>query len=298
MFPLQRDKESLREKDLKKSVSFISSIIFAVALIIATPLRVLQYKNNIEAGTGFYTSTGVAVYLFYGIMVAAFVAFIALSLMNRKKLALDFTAKKNPIIAAACFISSIFCFYNGISSLMAPVDSSTPVYTVTTTSTALVGTLEKGAAICGILSGLYFVCLAVSFFVGKSCGENYKILSLFPAIWSSIRLITRFTRTVSYIRVSDLLLEMLMLAALALFFMAFAQNNSKVNGEGTEGKLLVCGFTGALLGFVVAIPRIILVLTGNESLMYELSSLELGDIGLALFAVTMVSSRLKGKKAE
>lgn len=281
---------------MKKSVSLLPTVIFAVALLIALPLRMLQYKNNIEGGTGFYINIDAAVIVFYAVLAAAFVAIFVLTTANRKNMVLDCSEKRNVIFGIVALICAILCVYGGISDFLAPVSTEPPVYTVTTTSAALLVSLNKSAAVCEILSGIYFALSGAMFISGKGCGEMFKILSLFPAIRCAIRLIARFTRTVSYIRVSDLFLEMLMLACFALFFMAYAQNNSKVNGEGTESKLMLFGLSGALLGFVVAVPRLVLVITGNENLMYELSAFEISDLALALFSVVTVAGRIINKE--
>ncbi len=300
MFPFPKDKSHKKEaKDLKKSVSLLPTVIFAVALVIALPLRMLQYKNNIEAGTGFYLSVDAAVIAFYAILAVAFAAIFVMAIKDRKNMILDRTAKRSIVIGAVTLVSAILCVYGGISDFLTPVSTEAPVYTVTTTSAALLVSLNKSAAVCEILSGIYFALSGAMFISGKGCGEIFKLLSLFPAIWSAIRLVARFTRTVSYIRVSDLFLEMLMLACFALFFMAYAQNNSKVNGEGTESKLMLFGLFGALLGFIVAVPRLVLVITGSENLMYELSAFEIGDLALALFSVAAVAGRIiKKEKSE
>ena len=288
MFPFRKDKEGIK---MKKSFSLIPLIIFAVAVVITLPLRILQYKNSIEPGTGFYTEVSPLVILFYVVIGLAFIGITVITFINGKKLAFSNDVDKNIPLGAVSFICALICLFGAVKVLLTPVSTATPVYTVTTTSTALTGILDKAAAILGIITGIYFAVIGASYISGKGTGSQFKIISLAAPLWCAIRLVARFTRTVSYIRVSDLLLEMLMLACMTLFFMSFAQLNSKVNPEGNEKKAVIFGYTGALLGFVVAIPRLVLAITGNTDVLYELSSFEIYDIGLALFSIVMVAER-------
>ena len=65
--------------------------------------------------------------------------------------------------------------------------------------------------------------------------------SISTSPFNRFRLVFRFTRTISYIRVSDLMLEMLMLVFFIMFFMAFAQVNSRVDPNKKEWKIAAYG---------------------------------------------------------
>lgn len=80
-----------------KSGFGIGAVIFAVAAIIALPLRIIQYFTVIEGGTGFYTENSLSVYLLYIILSAAVIAFIVTGLTKTKKLDYSREAEKRPV---------------------------------------------------------------------------------------------------------------------------------------------------------------------------------------------------------
>ena len=145
--------------------------------------------------------------------------------------------------------------------------------------------------VVGVAVGLFFILLGTSFILGKRT-DIFKILSLTPVIWLIIRLIMRFTRTISYLRVSDITLEMLSLIFLILFFMAFAQVNSNVEAKGNEWKTVGFGFPAVLLALNLFIPRAILVLSGNAGLMHILSRADVSDLALSIFIIAAVLTRI------
>ncbi len=137
--------------------------------------------------------------------------------------------------------------------------------------------------------------LTIGSFSGKTSGTEYRILSLAPVFWSIIRMVGRFMRTISYVRVSELLFEMVMLMFMIMFFMAFAQSNSKVNEKDCIWKVAAYGIPAALLALVCSVPRIILSILGSADLIYSQSSIEFADLGIALFIITVVLTKVVAK---
>ena len=149
-----------------------------------------------------------------------------------------------------------------------------------------------GQVALSFLSAIYFVILCLSALIGKASGSQFRILSLAPVLWSMLRMILRFTRTISYVRVSELLFEMVMLVFMIMFFMAFAQCNSKVNEDDCKWKLAAYGLPAALMALVTFVPRLILSLVGSADIIYSQSALELSDFAVALFIIATVFTRV------
>ena len=146
-----------------------------------------------------------------------------------------------------------------------------------------------------VLGEIVVVILTIGSFSGKTSGTEYRILSLTPVFWSIIRMVGRFMRTISYVRVSELLFEMVMLVFMIMFFMAFAQCNSKVNEKDCIWKVAAYGLPAALLALVCSVPRIILSLIGSADLIYSQSSVEFADLGIALFIIAVVLTKVISK---
>ena len=275
-------------KTNSSKLTLIQASVLAVSLIITLPLRLWQY-SYIEPHTGFWKEINTSIIAFYAIGAAAILFFIFSSFFARKSLAFEGSAMKlvGPgILSFTCAVSILFSVYGDLSSMN--IDSTPYVVSPTTSFHGIFYVQQLFA----VLSALYFLLLGVSFVSGKSSGERYKLLSLTPVIWCVIKLVLRFARTISYVRVSDLMLEMLALAAYASFFMAFAQVNSKVEGKGNEWKLLAAGMPAALLGLICFIPRAVITFMGNSDLIFILSRADVSDFCIALFIIGNVLLRI------
>ena len=255
-------------KTKAESGYIIESVILAVIILLTLPLRTVQYYSVIEPGSGFYTKMSATVILFYILIAAACLFFVCSSFAKRKKYTLDSSAKKRPVYGFFCALCGIAA---GISAYReySLKDVDTSKYTVSSTvmQSASSGLLALQMSFA-VLSAVFFILLAISCFMGRNLSD-YKLFSLAPVLWNVFRLVVRFTRTISYIRVSDLLLEM-----------------------GIEWKIPALGFTAALLGLICFVPRAILTVTGHADMMYALSRADIADLALALFAIATVTTRM------
>lgn len=271
----------------------IGTLIFVAAVIIALPLRLYQYIGGIlEPQTGFYAQSNWSIYLLYGILAVAIVAVVIFGLLSSKKLAYDTVKTVRPgfgalsgLVAAGMILDTFACLQQvgNLEELSASAESSPEL----TTRYVILAQI-----IFAFLSAIYFVILCVGSLTGKSSGAEFKLVSLMPVLWSMLRMVARFMRTISYVRVSELMFEMLMLAFMILFFMNFAQCNSKVNDENCGWKLAAYGLPAALMALVCSVPRLILAITGKSDVVYTGSMLEYSDIAVALFIIATVLTRV------
>lgn len=277
-------------KSITKSGFGTGILVFAAAVIIALPLRTLQYFTVLESETGFFIKNDWSVYLLGIILSAAIIFLLVFGFVSRKSLDYSLETIKRP---GQGILSLTACAGILMSTASIAVDlvSSTGFSQEESTNKAILAI----QAIFGVLSAIYFLAVGLSFITGKSNGSEYRLISLAPVIWSIFRLVLRFTRTISYIRVSDLMFEMLMLVFFIMFFMTFAQVNSRVDGEKKEWKIAAYGLPAALLALVCFVPRFIVMITGNADLLNEQSPAEYCDIGIALFIISTVLTRVTAK---
>lgn len=273
----------------------IGAIIFAVAAIIALPVRTVQFFTVLEGGTGFYTSYDWSVYLLYALLAAAILAFIILGFTKRKKL--DFTrdVAKRPVSGIISLLTAVTVFIDGLTCANTVMNSRMPLVDYGNYGTPAVNTdkLIFGAeALFAVLSAIFFLSLGLVYLTGKTNGSEHRIISLAPVIWCIIRMVYRFTRTISYQRVSDLTFELIMLAFMIMFFMAFAQVNSQISSKNCEWKLAGYGLTAALFALVCFVPRLIVTVIGKDFLLYEYSAAEFCDLGVAIFICSVAFTRL------
>lgn len=285
------------KKDFIKNGFGIGAAVLALAAVIALPLRTVQFFTVLEDGTGFYSERNFGVYLLFGILAASILALLFIGISKRKKLSFSTGEIKSPgcgilalASAAGIALDAVNCFgFNlnlGIST--ASYDETTPVQ-------MLVLSVE---GVFAILSALFFVIVGTSLLSGKSSEKNCRYLALAPVFWSIVRMVLRFTITISYIRVSDLLFEMLMLVFMIAFFFAFAQANSRINAKNIEWKVASYGLCTALLALVCFVPRFIVIISGNVEHLYSHSSAEYCDFAIALFIIGTVFTRISDRQPE
>lgn len=82
-----------------------------------------------------------------------------------------------------------------------------------------------------------------------------------------------------------------------MFFMAYAQVNSKVGGENCEYKVASYGLIAAMLAIICFVPRFVLTVCGKADMIYTYSALEYCDFTCALFALATVFTRITVRPA-
>lgn len=282
-----------------KSGFGIGAVIFAVAALIALPLRTVQLFTVIENdGSGFYTANDWSVYALGIVLAASTIAFLVLALIKRKKLDYDREVKPRPVFGIFSLIAAAGTFFDGISCASKFSANFNPIIEVTFDGVPVWNT-EKlvfgGEAIFAILTAIFFLAVGLSTLTGKTNGSEHKLISLSPVLWCIVKLVFRFSRTISYLKVSDLAFELIMLVFMVMFFMAFAQVNSQIGDKNSKWKLAGYGLPAALFALICFVPRLIATFAGRTELIYQYSSLDICDLTTALFIISAVFTRITDK---
>lgn len=287
----QKDRGRLSLVKKFRPVFTTEALVFAAALMITLPLRTVQYYTNIEAGNGFYKSVDAITIIYAAVLAACSVFFIVSGIKKRKKVSLETRAQRLPACGVFAFLSVFAVLYSVYTDYMMKDRDASEFVVSSTASSAVSGYLTIIQAVIGVIAAAYFLFLAITFLMGKS-SSLLKLTSLSVPIWMILRLIMRFTHTISYLRVSDLALEMISLVFFASFFMAFVQTNSGVEADGNEWKITGFGFTAALFALNLFVPRLALVITGRSESMYILSNADFSDLTLSLFIIATILTRM------
>lgn len=267
----------------------ISTIAFCVVALAALPLRTYQFLTNIEAGTGFYIdSANILIYVLYGIIGAGIVISMASALLYKNELGFDRTPAKRPVQGIISLLTAVAVLFDAALDLNTILNYSPETSEMTKVSLYVL----CAQSLFAVLAAIFFVVFGISMLSGATNASEYKIISVAPTVWFMFRLIFRFTATISFIKVSDLLLEMFMLAFMLIFFTAFAQLNSKIESKGLDWKLVAFGLPAAVLALVCFIPRFIMVISGKSEMLYTGSPVEYCDLATALFALSIVLTRI------
>ncbi len=246
-------------------------VMFAATLVLIV-LRCLQLAKYIDSSTGFLTGGSFINILFYGVIVAACLYFIIVSFLSKEGGRVELAAldDKNAGIAGSVFAVSLF--YDFADSLMdgLVILSNLPFETYRNTAELIKGLMATGAlpyvlqALFALLSAIYIFILSRSFAKGSGKAHNCKLLAVMPIAWASFKLITRFIKQISYIKVSDLFLELIMISFMILFFIALSQVVSGIYCDDSRWRITALGLSGALLSFCINVPRLVFTVFANE----------------------------------
>lgn len=153
-------------------------------------------------------------------------------------------------------------------------------------------------SIFGIIACVYFIVFALSYFNDKADFTSYKVLALAPLFWAMCKMITRFMTKISFINVSELMLEMFELALVMLFFMSFAKISSDVADKGEFKKLVSYGMPAAMLAAVIGVSRLVITLCGKRDRLPSELGFSLTDPAFAFFAIVYIRHQMKHGRPE
>ncbi len=288
---------------LKGSVKAIfpdaALIVFCLGILAACPIRVYQILKLIEPSTGFYSNTSdwsvITLYTILFVCTAVILVFSYLSknipaarLPEGRRIPLAVSG----LILSATFVTNIFDQVSKIKELAAEAGVSSSqnlLQMIKASGTAL----QAAEIVFAALSCVYMLVFSVSYIISKKIYNKLKILALSPLVWAITRVFFRVTKKISFIQVSDLILELCALIFIMIFFFTFARVASEINCEGSMWSVYACGISASLFIFTYSIPRLMLFVTGNSSLINSEAPFELCDIGIAIFAITLIVSTLR-----
>ncbi len=288
-------KNLFKDKNMIYKVPLIASL---AAVLVCVPLRVYQYFKLINPVTGFYDSKDFSVYVVYGVLILAGVICVACSYIGHKSLkavAIGQSDKGFSVVSVLMGFGIAVDSFSILSDYLALYTANTGNYlAVSDYVSAQGGTLMLAQAVTGALAAIYFIISALSS-INKNLMSKIKILCILPVIWCIFRLLFRFRRTISFVNVSDLLLELFNIVFVMVFLLALAQVIAKIDADNVFWKLYAYGLPAAMLSIVCFLPRLILVLTGNADKLNPLYSPAFSDLTFAVYAIYICITSVKTK---
>lgn len=282
-------------KDLVYKVPLFATL---TAVLIAIPLRVYQYFKLINPETGFYDDTDFSVFVMYAVIAIAMFICIVFAYLKHKSIKPVYNNKSSmPHIIMSIIMAAGICTdsFGIISDYLELYSANTGNFiNVSDYVSAQGGSLMLIQAIFGIMSAIYFVVSGLSA-LNKINAPKLKFLALMPVAWCILRLLFRFKRTISFINVSDLLLELFMIVFTMMFFLALAQVNSKIDADSVFWKLYAYGFPAVMFSLVIFLPRFILILTGSGDQLNPVYLPNFSDLTTAIYATYICISASKTK---
>lgn len=236
--------------------------------LLALIIRIYQaFSGLIDFETGFFTENSFTTPLLYGVLGVSAVAIFMICLLSGKAPQDKLPENKNIALAAASGCFAILLVFGAVAAIGSYMDMSSSFDPFMAEQTRFSYLMKSGAlpklleGVFGILSAVYFVVLTFKYAGLRNADlTKVKFFSLCPLFWATFRMIQRFTRTISFMNVSSLFLELFMIAFMMMFFMYLAQMSSEVNNRAISYKVVSYGLIGGMFAAVVAIPGLILQL--------------------------------------
>lgn len=269
-------------------------LIFLVTAVVGILLRSLQMFKYIDHSTGFYTGGTAVTAILYVILFASCIYFLVASFLSTESKKVDLILSKNtPLIIITVFFAISF-IWDSVSAFVMSFDSlGTSSGATAFQSMMLSGTIPMFfQSIFAFFSAIYFLILVKSFIKADGRIVKHKILALAPIGWAGFRLIHRFVEQISYIKVSDLFLELILLALMIMFFMSFAQVASGVYSNTVRWRITGFGLSAALLALTLNCSRLVLILFKGSSVINSDYPFSLPDFLFGIFVIILIKTLL------
>lgn len=286
---------------LSKPEPFAIITAAAISLCVLLPLRVYQVTRLIDPETGFYTENNFTVPLFYILCAVVVAGIAAFSFLSEKAGRTRNVANRSIPTGVAAGLTALAVMFDSVSGIFSFIEINSG-YVDSVDFTRMQYLSKSGAtalllqAVFGVLTAFFLWIYTVSCFSKTAKLSGFAVLSVAPVAWAICRIIVRFVRKISFVNISDLLLELFMLVFLITFFMAFAQIVTKVTPEDAAWRLYGCGVPAALLAFLVSVPRLFLIVIGHSDSLVADYGFNICDLAMSVFIPLFLYNSTCAKK--
>ena len=262
-------------------------LVFAVAGIAGIVIRTLQTFKFIDSKTGFYTGGEALAVILYIIIAVSVLVFCAASYLSSQNKKITLGGEKHKFAAIGTLLLALSLLGDCYYSFHAAVLNSGALgvgYTNAMKSGFIPLIIQSASA---LFSAIYLLILASDLSKGTAKVYKRKFLATAPVLWAGSRLIFRFLKQISFVQVSDLFLELCMIAFMIMFFMALAQTASGVYSDSLKWRIPAFGMSAGLIAAIISVPRMIVALTAREFVNSEYP-FSLNDLIFVVFIITLV----------
>lgn len=283
----------------EKLYPLLGLYIAAGLLIVAIPVRLYQHLTIIEQTTGFYKAVDRSVYVMYVLAALAVIASYVVSTLAKNVPASKSPYRKNKFLAVTSIILGIGTVLDVVSAASSFIINAR---NFTAAGISILGTADGGQipilfeAVLGIFAAIYFLVFGISYIDGRTTYSQYKFLAITPFFWAMSRLVVRLISKISYVNVSDLMLELFGIAFMMIFFMSFARISSGLSNKKAMRSVYSSGAVAAFLLGTANIPRLLLYVSGNSGKITLGFSLSLCDLAFVFFAAAYIINAYKCAK--
>ncbi len=272
-------------------------IVFALTAIISIAVRAYQMIFLIDSETGFFLDDIALNYSLYVVLGVSCLFFFVMSYINSETCDLKSTRTQNKALSAITYAFAIMLFAESALCYIIAMGSSSETASFITGAVSN-SNLSYVRALLGVFSGIYFLIVAKDYNNNERKANDKKVLALAPVAWVGFKLMSLFSTQISFLRVSDLVLELIMLAFFINFFLSFAQFNSNVYRVGYTWRVFGFGLSASLVSLSVNVPRLVLIFVNSGEYINADYSFNIVNLICAIFALTLIFSDVKISQEE
>ena len=282
----------MKIKNSNENITFaIISKAFPALLAVCVVLRAVQMLFFIDAETGFYKGGTLVNTVFTVLIVMGCIGFTVCSFLSKEAGEISLVGVVNKKTGIAAIVFSVALIFDFVSSVAAFLSSEVSFgYGADIKSLMAGGALTSYVrAISALFSSVYFFSMSKGLRKGSDFVSKHKIIALFPIVWASVRMVDRFTSKISFMEISDLFFELVMLSFAALFFTALSQHTSGIYSTGNAWKLAGYGLGAALIAGSLSVPKLIFTIAGSKYITANFG-FELSDLVFCAFVIVLIIS--------
>ncbi len=240
---------------------------FGVSLVASIALRTYHLLALVDSSTGFFVNSDATVPIFYGVVAVCGLAFLVMSFLCGGVPSPKSIVGKNYVLAIGSLVATggfIWDTVTVVNENLPQFNGNINIFINLLSSNIKEngGTFVVLQAVFALFSVVYCIVYAISHLNGSDSYKKFKTLALSPLFWAMSLLVSRLMQATSFIKVSEILLEIFMCVFMMLFFFTFARISSGVFTENSMWGIYGYGFTAVLFGSVVTVPRLIVMAVG------------------------------------
>ncbi len=265
-------------------------LVFALLLVVLGALRGCIVALLVDSGTGFYEKESFLITVFNILLAFSFVIPV-LSFLSKECNRVDVAAEKDKLLGVAFVLLSLTFVYDSIQAFSFSGDSGTGVQLTAKAMMAAGVFAGLFRGIAAIFSFVYFLSVSKAYLKGDMSFAKRKLIALSPVVWAGARMIGLFVKQISFVNVSDLFLELLALACMIIFFMAFAQVSSGIYSDEVRWRIFGFGLVAALISIVLHLSKICIYVAEPQASLIDEYPIVITDVvfGFVMFMLALKS---------
>lgn len=276
--------------------------LFLILTAFTIVFRTIQRLFFIDFETGFYKSNANLSLGFSFFLIAVCAIFIVLSFLSSDTKGLSLHCVNSKPLFLCCIIMAVFMGADAISALVSFFESMAEESGQVTNGVLV--SFASNEAICflrtlfAVLSLIYFARLALKVNSDTKTDSKFTVIPLFSILWAATKLFPLFKTQISYVRVSDLFMEIVLYVFAVMFFYALMLNVSLIGYKGNCWKISAYGFSLAFLSFSISIPKLICVVVDKSKYINSDYPLSLTSFFIGVFALVLVLSASESERID